>query len=326
MGRSWRKAVAVAAAGVAVLAVTATSAAAGGTVGTSFPPGFPAITDFSLGTPVIGFGAVGPVRHTPVIFLHGNNDTPFATSCNGFFGKIHGLAQYFADHGYAPSELWGLGYQGDQCDAALDPTLKSSFSHSTIANIPDLDRFVEAVLGYTGAKRVDIVGHSLGVTLARAWMKATHKGHLVRRLVAIDGPNHGITDCSPSAGNYFNQPANGGFTPDSAICREYGSADSLFLRWLNSGDETQRPTQFLVIRNSGPDFVYVGGAQDGFFPPVPAEDRYGNPYDFSSSPQLAGAEDLVLSGQGAYDPFRSSHLGIVNSPEAWAATLAFLTR
>jgi pimeloyl-ACP methyl ester carboxylesterase len=324
MGSSSRRALAVVAA-VGAFAVTATSAAAAGTVGTTFPAGFPTIRDVSLGTPVIGFGASGPVRRTPVIFLHGNNDTPFATTCNPY-GQIHAVAQYLADHGYATSELWGLGYQGDQCDTIASPTNKSGWAHSTIANVLDLERFVDAVLDYTGARRVDIVGHSLGVTLARTWMKAFNRGRVVRRLVAIDGPNHGITDCSPSPLNYFQLPANGGFTPDSAICREYGSADSLFLRWLNSGSETPGPTQYLVIRNLGPDFVYAS-AQDGFFPPVPAEDSHGRPHDFSSSAQLAGAEELTLTGQGAYDPFLgTSHLGIVNSPQTWAATLSYLTR
>jgi pimeloyl-ACP methyl ester carboxylesterase len=321
---SWQRAAALVAV-IAALAATATGTAVGaGTVGTSFPAGFPAITDLSLGTPVIGFGAAGGVRRTPVIFLHGNNDTPFATTCNPY-GQIHAVAQYLADHGYATSELWGLGYQGDQCDTLPDPTKKSGFAHSTIANVLDLDRFVRAVLDYTGARRVDIVGHSLGVTLARTWMKAFGKGRLVRRLVAIDGPNHGITDCSPSPLNYFQLPAFGGFTPDSAICREYGSADSLFLRWLNFGDETPGPTQYLVIRNLGPDFVYAS-AQDGFFAPVPAMDSRGRAHDFSSSAQLAGAEGLRLTGQGAFDPFLgTSHLGIVNSPATWGATLAFLT-
>jgi hypothetical protein len=133
----------VAVAALAAALALAGGASASGTVGTSFPSGFPVITDASLGTPVIGFGAAGPVSRTPAIFLHGNNDTPFPTACNPL-GYVHNLAQYFADHGYAPSELWGLGYQGDQCDLVV-PTNRSGVAHSTAANVADLDRFVRAV-------------------------------------------------------------------------------------------------------------------------------------------------------------------------------------
>jgi pimeloyl-ACP methyl ester carboxylesterase len=321
--RKGRWAVAAAAA-AAAFGVAAGSAAAGGAVGTTFPAGFPTIADTSLGTPVIGFGAAGPVRRTPVIFLHGNNDTPFPTACNPY-GAIHALAQFFADNGYSPSELWGLGYQGDQCDLLADQTHRSAFAHSTLANVADLDRFVSAVLDYTGAKRVDIVGHSLGVTLARTWMKAAHTGHLVRRLVAIDGPNHGIISCSPNPANYWALPSLGGFTPSSAVCQEYGRSDSPFLTWLNRGQETPGPTKWLVIRNVGPDFVYAP-AQDGVLAGVPAEDSLGRPHDFSDSASLEGAAEVRLSGQGAYDPILgTSHLGILNSPDTWSATFAFLT-
>jgi pimeloyl-ACP methyl ester carboxylesterase len=317
----WSVAVAVVA---VVCGVAAGSAAAGGTVGTTFPAGFPVIVDASLGKPVIGFGAAGPVSHTPVIFLHGNNDTPFPTACNPY-GAMQVLAQYFADHGYSPAELWGLGYQGDQCDLLADQTIRSSFAHSTVANVFDLDRFVHAVLDYTGAKRVDIVGHSLGVTLARTWMKGTHEGHLVRRLVAIDGPNHGIISCSPDPANYWALPGNGGFTPSSAVCQEYGRADSPFLSWLNRGQETPGPTKWLVIRNVGPDFVY-SPLLDGFLPGVPAEDSLGRPHDFSGSAALVGADEVTLTGQGAYDPILgTSHLGILNSPATRQAAFAFLS-
>ena len=197
---------------LAGLCVTGTGHTA--TVGTSFPGGFPTILDASLGVPVIGFGATGPVERTPVIFLHGNNDTPYPTLCNPY-GNMHDFAQYFLDHGYAASELWGLGYQGDQCDLLADQTHRSGTAHTTVANIPDLRAFVHAVLDYTGAKRVDLVGHSLGVTLARAWTKEDHAWRLVRRLVAVDGPNHGIINCSPSPLNYWQLPVLGGFTPDS---------------------------------------------------------------------------------------------------------------
>jgi len=74
--------------GAAVLAGGAMAAS----VGNSFPAGFAAITDASLGTPVLGFGAAGPVHRTPVILLHGNNDTPYPTACNPY-GQIHSLAQ-----------------------------------------------------------------------------------------------------------------------------------------------------------------------------------------------------------------------------------------
>ena len=302
------------------------SALAAGVVGTSFPAGFPTIVDHSLGVPVIGFGAAGPVSRTPVIFLHGNNDTPYPTACNPFYGAIHGLAQSLADAGYAPSELWGLGYQGDQCDLLTDQTHRSGEAHTTVANIPDLRAFVHAVLDYTGAKQVDIVGHSLGVTLARAWMREDHAGHLVRRLVAIDGPNHGIISCSPDPANYWQLPGLGGFTPDSPICREYGAADTPFLAWLNKANETPGPTRFLVLRNADTDFVYMP-TQDGFLAGVPAEDRTGAPHDFSGSARLDGAETVDLTGQGAYDPLLgTTHLGILASPVTAALVAEFLTR
>src|SRR6202011_3601525 len=126
-------------------------------IGTKFPDHFPVIGNFYLGKPVIGFGSdIGRVEHVPVIFLHGNNDTPFATACNPF-GRIQAFAQFFLDHGYHPSELWGLGYQGAQCDLVQDNTHRSGISHTTAVAVPILREFVQAVLDFTGAKRVDIV-------------------------------------------------------------------------------------------------------------------------------------------------------------------------
>jgi pimeloyl-ACP methyl ester carboxylesterase len=300
-----------------------TSAASPATVGTSFPPGFPVIEDTSLGVPVIGFGAAGPVHRTPVIFLHGNNDTPFPTACNPY-GDVHALAQSFLERGYSPSELWALGYQGDQCDLVATPTNRSGDAHSTVANVPDLRRFVHAVLDYTGARQVDVVAHSLGVTLTREWLRQDHAYRLVRRLVAIDGPNHGIIDCSPSPLNYWQLPALGGFTPDSAICREYGAPDTPFLQTLDHGDETPGPTRYLVIRNADTSFVYFPH-QDGLIAPVPAEDRSGNPADFSQSARLEGAHEADLTGQGAFDPILgTAHLGILASPTTWALAEDFL--
>jgi pimeloyl-ACP methyl ester carboxylesterase len=310
---------------VALAAVAACGATqAAGTVGNTLPANFPVIEDTSLGKPVIGFGAAGTVSRTPVIFLHGNNDTPFATLCNPY-GRMQALAQYLADNGYATSELWGLGYQGDQCDLPGDPTLRSRIAHTNAANVPDLRRFVRAVLAYTGAREVDIVGHSLGVTLAREWMRQDNANRQVRRFVAIDGPNQGIINCSPSAANYWQAAANGGFTPDSAVCEELGSPHTPFLQLLNGrGGENEAPTRVLVIRNADTSFVYFP-LQDGFIAPVPAIDSFGQPTDFSRSARLRGAREIALTGQGAFDPILGTgHLGILNSPATWAATLDFL--
>ena len=305
-------------------AATLGAAHAAGIVGNTLPVDFPVIEDTSLGIAVIGFGAAGAVVHTPVIFLHGNNDTPFPTKCNPF-GRVQAFAQNLADRGYATSELWALGYQGDQCDLS-DPTKRSRIAHTVAANVPDLSRFVQAVLAYTGAKEVDIVAHSLGVPLAREWMRQENAQRLVRRLVAIDGPNHGIINCSPNPANYFQAPAAGGFTPNAEVCKEFGSPDTPFLKRLNRGDDTPAPTRVLVIRNADKSFVYFP-IQDGFIAPVPAEDSFGHPTDFSKSARLQGAEELSLSGQGAYDlVLGTSHLGILNSPDTWAATYDFLTK
>ncbi len=310
------------------LLLGAATAQAAGTVGTSFPAGFPVIEDASLGKPVIGFGAAGPVNRVPVIFLHGNNDTPYATACNPY-GRMQALAQHLADNGYSTSELWGLGYQGDQCDLAADQTRRSSIAHTNQANVPDLRRFVRAVLAFTGAREVDIVGHSLGVTLAREWIRQDDAHRLVRRLVAIDGPNHGIINCSPSPANFWQLPSLGGFTPSSEVCQELGSPNTPFLKLLNGRhgrDEDLPGIDVLVIRNADTSFVYFP-LQDGNLAPVPAIDSYGVPTDFSKSAELKGARQIDLTGQGAYDPILlSTHLGILNSPQTWAATLDFLTR
>ena len=310
----------------AVAATLALAAPASAAVGTTFPAGFPTIVDASLGTPVLGFGASGPVERTPVILLHGNNDTPYPTACNPFYGDVQALADALLARGYAASELWGLGYQGPQCDILADPTIRSSAAHTTVANVPDLRTFVHAVLDYTGAKRVDIVGHSLGGTLAREWMLQDHAGHLVRRLVTIDSPNHGIISCSPNPANYWEAPAAGGFTPDSAICREYGAADTPFLDALNRV-ETPGPTRYLALRNADTSFVYFSTV-DGVLAPVPAEDRLGRPHDFSGSARVEGplSQNVDLLGQGRYDAvLGSAHLGILNSPETWALVGDFLT-
>jgi pimeloyl-ACP methyl ester carboxylesterase len=309
------------------LVLAAPASAQSEQVGTSFPSGFPTIIDASLGKPVLGFGSnEGRVARTPVVFLHGNNDTPYPTACNPAYGKMQSFADFLLANGYRPSELWGLGYQGDQCDLIADQTLRSAVGHTSVASVPDLRAFVRAVLDYTGASQVDIVAHSLGGTIAREWLRQDVAYTLVRSLVTVASPHHGIINCSPSPLNYWQLPAFGGFVPSSAVCVELGAVDTPFLSALNAGDETPARIRQLTFRATDSDLVYIS-AQDGLFPAVPALDRDGDPTDFSRSPTLAGATNVGLAGQGAYDPAAgSAHLGLWNSPEVWGRTLDFLRR
>src|SRR5260370_30682734 len=171
---------------------------------------------------------------------------------------MQAFAHLFLDRGYRPSALWGLGYQGDECDLVQDNAHRSGISPTTAAAVPILREFVQAVLDFTGAKRVDIVAHSLGVTVAREWMLQDNAYRKVRALVAIDGPNHGIIDCSPSPANFYQLASGGGFTPSSAVCDDDGSDHTQLLTVLNATGETPRPPRYLVILNKPPtpDLVY----------------------------------------------------------------------
>jgi pimeloyl-ACP methyl ester carboxylesterase len=293
-------------------------------IATAFPDGFRAPQDRALGAPVLGFGAAGPVARVPVVLVHGNNDTPYPTSCNADYGKMTALAAFLHERGWARSELWGLGWQGDQCDLSTNPPARSGAAHTVDANVTETGEFVREVLRFTGAGRVDVVAHSLGAPLVRELLRRDGAWALVRRFVSIDGSNHGIISCSPSVLNFYALPPLGGFSPNAPVCRELGSVRTPLLAALNAGDETPGPTTWTTIDNADTSFVYFS-KQDGIFPPVPAQDRDGWPHDFSASARLDGAAYHGLTGQARYQgPTGSAHTGILASPETHAIIASVL--
>jgi pimeloyl-ACP methyl ester carboxylesterase len=317
-----------------VVLAAAGAAQAGGIIGTTFPADFPVPVDDSLLKPVIGFGGPGPVVRTPVIFLHGNNDTPFPTG-NGSCSPsrhIQLMAQYFSDNGYSPSELWALGYQGDQCDLIdFGGVNRSSAAHTNAANVPDLRNFVRAVRAYTGARQVDIVAHGMGVTLAREWVRQDAAEQKVRRFVAIEGPNNGMIICSSAADNPWASPFKGGYTPASPVCQELGSPKTLFLSRLNQAKHYVAASNTLVVRNTDASclFILPDGLPCGRFGPTPSVDSFGMPADFSTSARIPRAKEINLVGQSGYDDFANgitAHWGIAFSPTTWQAAFSFLTR
>lgn len=80
---------------------------------------------------------------------------------------------------------------------------------------------VDAILAQTGARRVDIVAHSMGSLSSRAYLRGS-SGNQVDAWVSLAGPNHGT---------------EAAYNCSDVSCAEM-RPDSAFLTELNAGDET----------------------------------------------------------------------------------------
>jgi pimeloyl-ACP methyl ester carboxylesterase len=98
------------------------------------------------------------LTHDPVVFVHGNSDLAYGTATDqtGWAASY----QYFLQNGYTLAELYATTW------GPADATLASEQYHSK-AYVLQERQFLEAVLAYTGASQVDVIAHSMGVTLAR---------------------------------------------------------------------------------------------------------------------------------------------------------------
>lgn len=247
-----------------------------------FAPDFPVIPDERSGAPIGGFGGIrmgAPIHHTPVIFVHGNQ----ADAQNW----LDVAAQFKQLAGYTDQEMYALSYNGlgnyyagapvlvppsalDQSYIEQNPTALANGGHGAADDdeVPDLCRFIEAVQAYTGSEQVDIVAHSLGVTIARETMRLYPA--LARDVVAfvgIAGANHGTTICrGPMESEYYG-------------CNEIapGSPWLARLNGPNGSLETYPPTKWMTI--------YDGSAGDPYFDGPDA-----------SSPALLGAENVTFPG------------------------------
>lgn len=98
------------------------------------------------------------VVNQPVIFIHGNSDSAlgYNSAETGWTSSI----QYFKSQGYTSAELYATTW------GPANALLASNQYHSK-DNLTRIRAFIQAVKAYTGATKVDIVTHSMGVTLAR---------------------------------------------------------------------------------------------------------------------------------------------------------------
>ncbi len=148
------------------------------------------------------------IVNQPVIFVHGNGDRCMGGVINGWEKSV----EYFRSRGYRSSELYCTTYGNGNVLTA------SAYYHSKDF-ITRIRKMVEAVKAYTGADKVDIIGHSLGVTVARKAIKGGYASDLlaggryyigpaltssVDTFVGIAGGNRGLAAC------YFTGPTTPG--------------------------------------------------------------------------------------------------------------------
>ena len=146
------------------------------------------------------------LKKIPVIFIHGNSDVAFGRgTTDGYVSWQTGfraLATFLSTKGYEKSEMYTTTW------GPANPNLAVQNYHSK-EYVTRMRAFVEAVIAYTGAKQVNIISHSMGVTIARKVIKGgTAIDHSagsydvgpslkdkVKTFIGLAGANLGLTAC-----------------------------------------------------------------------------------------------------------------------------------
>ena len=166
-----------------------------------------------------GFGGGAcKARRTPVVFFHGNHnraqDWDDAPSTGG-----PSVYQTLRADGYQDCELFGINW------LSPDARVAQLLNTHDAAKAELAAGFIADVLAYTKAAQVDVVGHSMGVTVALHALSRAGLWSKVRRFISISGAMRGLDSCSsvgnadPAFAACFSQswldPDVFGFYPDS---------------------------------------------------------------------------------------------------------------
>ncbi|MCP3818466.1 alpha/beta fold hydrolase [Streptomyces sp. A3M-1-3] len=180
---------------------------------------------------------------SPVILVHGtyaNQNTNWVTA-----------SPLLANSGYC---VYTFNY-------GSGPTPGPVHATQHIANsIPTIKAKIDEVLASTGAAKVDLVAHSQGGLLARAYLKQ-HGGARVGNLVAISTPHHGTDlslgeDLVSAVGELLDlSPAP---TPFDALSDQ--APGSAFLTDLNAGGETVPGVTYTNIASGNDWFMAPSGS------------------------------------------------------------------
>ncbi len=173
-----------------------------------------------------GGGSCQAVK-TPVIFVHGNGDNAMSwlisphIKSQGYSLPPKSVYDSFKEAGYNDCELFGVTYLSADERSAPQNNYHNSVSQQMLAD------FIDDVKAYTGKAKVNIVGHSMGVSMAISSLSRHQKWSNVERFVGIAGGVRGLSSClytgyasaiapTCNAQNLYNEHIFG-FYPDSTL-------------------------------------------------------------------------------------------------------------
>jgi hypothetical protein len=158
------------------------------------------------------------------------------------------LATYLGAQGYRKAELYTTTW------GPANPNAANQNNHAK-KYVLQIRAFVEAVLGYTKAAQIDVIGHSMGVTIGRrvvmggtaedskdgSYNVGTSLKSKVKNFIGLAGANLGLTACL--GGNLIPTCSNiDGFNPGTLPT----SGPSKFLAALNTNPTGEGESAYTV--------------------------------------------------------------------------------
>jgi triacylglycerol esterase/lipase EstA (alpha/beta hydrolase family) len=221
---------------------------------------FTASTAAAAQLPVVYNGALGYAHASPTASPPGANNWSCKPSAahptpvilvHGTFGDMsdswQALSPLLYDHGYCVFALNYGSYDGSG-STGVYATGKIEDSAAQLSS------FVDQVLAATGARKVDIVGHSQGGMMPRYYIKFLGGAPKVNTLVGLAPSNHGTTlEGLFTLASYF--PGGSSLAgADCPACQEQ-EAGSPFMTNLNAGGETTPGVNYTVIESANDEVV-----------------------------------------------------------------------
>lgn len=148
--------------------------------------------------PGVGYGGFGggacTATKTPVIFIHGNGDNAISLDMppgyvSGYGTPANSVYDELKARGYNDCEIFGVTYLSSSEQGSPQYNYHSSSKYSIIKT------FIDKVKAYTGKSQVDIVAHSMGVSMSLATLQYYGNWSSVRKFVNLAGGIRGLYSC-----------------------------------------------------------------------------------------------------------------------------------